>query len=262
MRFGTFSLCLLLTSVSPQILASGVDDLNQALDSLAGTSPIEALYQINYVRIEDEGEDQKLRNGDVAIKLVDNDQGLSVNYNKVVMALIEQESQAKIDDEEADTPTLNAIGSFGTRELKNALNAANQLKRTLSQAQFQQEQNVEYQGQNVRQLTFNMPLESIIDNKRTRDYVDDFNATLEVLIDENGVPLQTVTKYQGKGRAYIVLSMQAEGKTTVTYRKYGDRLLRTLTDVNSKYDSTFGKSEFIESNELRVTSAPLLVQAN
>jgi hypothetical protein len=254
MRLHTLFTLVTATMLSATSYADGLDDLTRALERLSGEHPIEARYQVNYVKIEDEGKDQKIKNGDVIIKLKDDESGLSVNYDKEIIKRIDQESQEKIQDEEANTPTLYAIDTFNTQQLKNALNAASQLQRTLSQADFQHEQVIDYQGKSLRKLTFHMPLESIISNKKTRDYVDDFECDFEIIIDEQGYPVQAVTQYKGKGRAYIVLSMKAEGKTTVTYQKYGDRLLRLLSDSNYKYDSTFGKSEFIERYELDVLS--------
>ena len=135
-------------------------------------------------------------------------------------------------------------------ELKNILTAASSIERMITLATFIDEQSFEQNGQNLRKLTFELPMNAIINDKRTREYVKKFASNYEVIIDDEGLPLSSTLTFSGKGRAYIVLSVKAHGYSKANYQVVNQRLVQTMEENGSTFDSTFGYSERYEKNQL------------
>lgn len=87
---------------------------------------------------------------------------------------IEQENSAKSIDKDADTPTLNAVNGINAAGLHNQLSSANKMLRKINKATFVDEQTYFYNDTPARLLRFNLPLEAIINEVKTRDYVSTF----------------------------------------------------------------------------------------
>ena len=161
----------------------------------------------------------------------------------------------KVEDESTPTPTLMAVNSIATTELRAMLSATVNIQRRLSQAIFIDEKPIEREGKQFRLLEFTLPLESIIDDKRTRGYVKKFESSYRVLIDEAGIPVETKLSFHGKGRAYVVLRVEAMGAGMSQYEVIGDRLVCVRSEYQNGWDSTFGEGEFTEVQELNVLAA-------
>lgn len=222
-----------------QAMASGLDDLKRALNQLQGKNEIKAELVYQYKEIRDEGE--RVRTGNLAVQLEDDVQGLRISYDKDVLQQAEQEAKVKNQDEESDTPVLNAMDRLSTIRLSQTLSAANRMLRQINNASFIGERAQEYAGETLRVLSFDLPLEMLIDDKKVRGYVKDFDGKLDITIDKAGIPLKSEIKFKGKGRAYIVLSMKAHSQATTFYQRVGERLLIMHHEFERGYESTFGE---------------------
>lgn len=236
------TLSVLLLSASLSANADGLSDLKTALERLNGNSPIKASYQVEFLDVSDadDEEDRRETSGEVGVRVIDNDDGLQIIYSQEVMQLVETEAMQRTHDEEADTPTLNAIRDISARGLRNTLSASASLQRRLAKAEFVSEKAQEFEGKPARLLTFNLPLDAIINDKRTREYVKKFEGSYTILIDENGVPIEAKEEFNGKGRAFIVLSVSAASSAYNRYQVVGDRLLRIRNTYSSEFSSSFG----------------------
>lgn len=236
--------------------ADGLADLNRALTLLNNNNPITAtLTATNYYQ-QGEGKEKVVRNGKAEIILNDSDQGLQITYSKEILSKLELESRQRIKNEDADTPTLNAIDSNRATELKSTLSAAPGIERTLAQATFLSEEQVIVDEKTLRQLNFELPVSSIIRDKRTRKYVKKFQSQYSVIISDTGVPLTTELTFSGRGRAYLVLSVKADGYERTTYQVVNQRLVKISNEGGSKFDSTFGYTERKNSERLTVPLIP------
>ena len=60
-----------------------------------------------------------------------------------------------------------------------------------------------------------------------------------MLINDQGVPVETRLTYSGKGSAYLFFSMSAESEITSQFKVEGTRLVRINKTVESSSSSTF-----------------------
>jgi len=236
------SIFTITSLLSHNAIADGLTDLQAALDRLNGSEPITAYYETQFLEVSDADDenDRKENNGLVRVQLTDSEQGLQVTYSQAVMDKIEAESMQKILDEDTDTPTLNAVGDIDATEMRNLLSASPSLKRRIAKAEFVSEEQQEFEGQPARLLTFNLPLDAIIDDKKTREYVSKFEGKYTILIDIDGVPLQSNTTFKGKGRAFVILSVKANSSNYNRYQIIDDRLVRVFNEYHREFSSTFG----------------------
>lgn len=228
---------------SEQAFADGFEDLQRALTTLSGTSPVAGHISLTVdEKRGEEGDDDYEQNlGGITSYIEFNEDGLAIRYDRKIMADLEKDFELSAEDEEAKTPTLQGLNELRTRDVTAIISESKRLLRLLKDAELQSEQVIEFEGQQVRELVFNLPLNSIIKEQRTRDYVDKFTSEYRVLIDEHGFPISSTMTYSGKGRAYIVLTFKATGKRNDRYQVVGNRLVNVQSHEFSQYDSTFGK---------------------
>ena len=231
--------------------ADGLADLKQALVRLQAESQISAVLDSMIVSQRGEDSDRVVKRGKVQVFLKDGTDGLQVTYSNEVMRNIEAEARAKIANEEAETPTLDALRELSATDFRTMLSAASSLERRLSQAQFVEETTTQYQGQPARVLHFTLPVESVINDKKTRGYVSKFESEYRVTIADDGSPLESHFEYRGKGRAYIVIRVEAFGSNSAQYQVMNGRLLRVRSEDKSGYSSTFGDGESVETYTLK-----------
>lgn len=241
--FSSIFLIISLILLSPLSNADGLSDLKAALSSLNNNSSIAATLMTTSFYQQGEGKDKITRNGIAEIFLNDDEQGLQVTYSQEILTKLEQEASEQIKDENAETPTLNAIDKNRATEIKSILSAAPDISRTIAQASFVNEVEVNIDGKILRKLNFELPVSAIINDKRTREYVSKFQSNYSVIINDEGVPLSSQLNFNGKGRAYIVLSVKAQGFEYSTYQVLNQRLVRVTNESGSIFDSTFGYSE-------------------
>lgn len=238
--------CLGLSNFVAQ--ADGLNDMKNALNRLQGNSQINAELASTTLNNRDE----KITKGEVKVWLKDDETGLQVLYSDDILEKMELEARQRIEDEDAETVTLNAIDRINATELHEMLSAASSLLRRIDQAQFVDEQQDQYKDETVRLLRFNIPVEQIIRDKKTRSYVSKFSASYTIWIDDDGTPLQTRLEYSGKGRAYLFFKITASGSETAKYQVVDDRLVMLTQESNNENDTSFGVYENQEMRTLQV----------
>jgi hypothetical protein len=232
----------------------GLGLLKNALGELQGSLPISAIYQRTYKDISDADakDDRKETFGLMTVLVTNDDQGLQVVYPQTLLSTIEEESSAKAVDEEADTPTLNAVNGINAAGLRDQLSSANKMLREINKATFIDEQATTYNNSPARLLRFNLPLEAIINDAKTRDYVSTFEGVYKIVIDENGVPLETQLEFNGKGRAFIVLSVKVDNSEVSKFEVIDNRLVRVHHEYSNAISSTFGDNISSGQNTLTI----------
>lgn len=235
---------------SNTVYADSLSDLKEALILLNSDAEVNATLYYTTKNQRDSGDDSKIQEGAVDIQIHSNRHGLKIQYSDEVMSRIETESQMQAKDAEAETPTLMAVNSIDAVDVSRMLNATFGLTRLLDQATFVDESIEHKNNKTFRKLNFTLPLETLISDKQTRKYVNKFSNSFSVLIDDAGVPIESHLEFEGKGRAYIVIRVEASGETHSTYTVHNGRLLRTaLTSIN-RWDSTFGSGEQVDNERV------------
>lgn len=223
--------------------ADGLSDLQSTLVKLNGNTPLSAVVESSYTEKRGKRKKQKTKTGLIQVQLSDNLHGLKLIYSSETISKLEQEAANKEKDDEAETPTLNAVNGVGVAEMNTMLSAAPHLLRSLKKATYINEEIVLYNDSNVRQLNFTLPLEAIIENKEVHEYVDDFEGEFKVLISDTGLPLETSTTFSGSGSAYIFFTMDLTQTNTSTFKQVNNRLVNVKKTFESKRSSTWGNTE-------------------
>jgi hypothetical protein len=231
------------TLFSSASLSDGLADLQQALESLEGTTPISATLTNTFTEKRGEGKELKQQQGAADILLTDDGEGLQITYRKAILEAMEQEARQKSEDEDAPTPTQDAVNNLEASELKSKLSAAANLLRFIQKARYQGEETDICESGEVRLLHFDLPLEAVISNKKVRDYVKRFDGEYRIWIDEKGFPLKSEVNFSGNGRAFIFFTMEAQTHTQTYYQVVGDRLVILDRRYHRAYDSSWDTSE-------------------
>lgn len=245
-----FYTIVFLTFFSYDSYADGLTDLNKSLLRFDGTSAISAT--LKSVFTENRGRKKKIKttSGSTHVQLLEDLNGLKITYSDEMLTQIENEENEKERNEEASTPTLNAINNIEVSEIRNMLSAAPKLSRSLIKAQFVKEEAIKYKDQDARILHFNLPLEAIISDKDVRAYVDDFEGMYKVIIAQNGVPLEAKITFEGSGSAYIFFKLSINQSRTYFYKVIDDRLVNYRNEYTKKQKSTWDKRDSSGFNEL------------
>jgi hypothetical protein len=249
-----FFIISLLSFPSYDSYADGLKDLNKSLIRLDGNSAISAT--LKSVFTENRGRKKKIKtsSGLTHVQLIEDLNGLQITYSDEMLTQLNNEENEKEHNEEANTPTLNAINNIEVSDLRNMLSAAPKLKRSLIKAQFLKEETIMYQKQDARVLHFNLPLEAIISNKDVRSYVDDFEGMYKIIIDKNGIPLQAKITFEGSGSAYIFFKLSINQSRTYFYKVIDDRLVNYRNEYTKQQKSTWDKRDSSGFNELTINA--------
>lgn len=223
--------------------ALSIEAIQKALAEVSTTHPIAGELQVSFKDVEEfEGEPRESV-GTVGFFINENPNGLTISYDKEVTNAIKQEAALRVEDEEAKTPTIDAIREVSTNTINRILSPISSVNSLLTHATLQEIEDIEQDGRRLKKMTFTMPVESFIRNKQVRKYVDKFDGKLTITATEEGVPVEMATVFEGSGRAYIFFSMKAAGSSLNRYEVVNDRLVMTFSERYNKYESTFGNGE-------------------
>lgn len=251
-HINTAVLIFISLTCTQNVWADGLSDLQKALVKLDGSHPVSGVLNVSFAESRGEGKNKKLKTGAIKSTLSESIAGLDIRYSKAVLMQIAQENSLKMADEEADTPALNGAEILSASSLIPILSSAQSILDTISKGKFKSESCIEYFEKQVRVLDFELPLESFIDDKKTRGYVNKFNGSYKVLINDEGIPIETRMSYSGKGSAYIFFSMTAESEITSQFKIEGTRLVRINKTVESNSSSTFNDRTYSSTWQLAI----------
>ncbi|MBE1301201.1 MAG: hypothetical protein GJ680_14995 [Alteromonadaceae bacterium] len=135
------------TAMSGHVLADGLSDLKNALANLKGNSPVTAQITNVFEQTRGEGDEVVVKKGYVQVKASDDVNGLQVFYDAQTLRLMDEESLAKAEDEDAPTPTLMGLNNnLGTMDMRLKFSSANHLEKRISQSTFISEEEIERDG--------------------------------------------------------------------------------------------------------------------
>lgn len=250
--FNRLFIGIALTMLTHASWADGLSDLKLALSKLDDQSPVSGVLHVSFSESRDDGDDQKTKTGNIKSLLSHNKHGLDIRYADTVLSKISVENKAKLVDEDVDTPTLNGAEVLSASSIIPILSSAHKISEYIEQGEFIKEEPFEKGEQEYRLLHFALPLESFIDDKKIRGYVSKFEGSYGVVIDNNGVPVETRMSYAGKGSAYIFFSLSAKSEIISTFQVNGSRLIQTNRTVASNSSSTFNDRTYSSSWQLTV----------
>lgn len=223
--------------------ADGLKDLKRALKTLNNNTPITAIVESAYSQKRGKKNNIKTKTGLAQVNVQASNQGIKLFYNDETLEKLEIETQQKEVDAEKNTPTLNAIDDINIAELHNMLSSAPQILRLLNKATFINEEVISLDEQSFRQLNFTLPLETIISNKEVHEYVDDFQATYHIVINQEGIPVSSQTSFSGSGSAYIFFTMELTQSNKSSFKNIDGRLINIERTYKTYRRSTWGTTD-------------------
>jgi hypothetical protein len=212
---------LLLAGASGAARADGLADLKSALVRVNGQAPVKATIDMRTWHRPGDAPDPD--QGQVALTVEDNQDGLQLSYARDTLARIDADQRARARNPDAKTPTLTAVRSFDTADVVPMVSSATWLARLLDRAVFKAERSDTYAGKPARLLTFEIPIASL--SKRERKYAKRMESLLEIWTSADGTPLASRATQTVFGRAFVVVSFEARSDEENVFSLVQGRLI-------------------------------------
>ena len=235
------ALVLCLAMLSSAAWADGLTDLKAALARTQGTSTVSATFEAKTWRREGEGKDAEETNGTASVYFEEGINGLRMQYSRDTMVKADSESRAREKDSRAKTPVTNALRAINANDVRDMTWASQFLTRSLEKTSFKSERADMLGGKAVRVVSFELGRDKI--GEKERQYVKKFDGSIDIWIDAEGVPLQSILRYVVSGRAFVLITYDGEYSEEFTYTLVGDRLIAVRKEIRNKTVSTAEKSE-------------------
>lgn len=234
-----FSILLGCFTVNAETLAK----LKTNLEALNADTELNVQFNASFIENEGKDDEAKTKSGNISYSVLYNDDGLQITYPKDVVAQITAENKLAEKDEEADTPTLNAMRKVQSTQILENLSAAQPLLDLINKGNLVSEEILNIGKDELIELRFELPMEKMITSKKLKKYVDEFEGLLVVTVDALGYPISSHFNIQGKGTAYVFFDMQVMQSKTAKYQVFDQRLVQVFESFQLKQSSTFGGSE-------------------
>ena len=244
------ALVLFLAANAGLARADGLSDLRGALVRLQGQAPLKASVQARDWRRTGEGQDAKETQGQAGIGLEDGPRGLQPLYSHELLARVDAESRAVIQDKSAPKPLSQALSQLDFDALRGLAEAAPALQREIDDAQFKGESPDTWAGKPARKLVFEGSLDRLSEDNRK--YVRDFKLQLSVWIAADGTPLASRRRLDLSGRAFVVVGFEHHSDRQRGYAVAGDRLVATSDEDKGSSRGAGETQEYRTERRLQV----------
>jgi len=235
----THTICLAALALAAQAAhADAQSDLKAALARLQGSTALKAALDTRTWHRNGDGKDAIETSGQASVQIEDGARGMQLSYSPDVLARMDAESQALARNPNAKTPTLNAAREFTPNDLRPMIFAAASLSRQLERASFKGDKLDSYQGKPARVLTYDVGADTLSD--RDRKYVKEFDGKLTVWTTSDGTPLASRMTANASGRAFVVVSFNAQDEESSVYAVVGERLVAVRRE---RHNSSGGMGE-------------------
>jgi hypothetical protein len=247
---------LFISSVNFSVNADTLTNVKSKLETLNGDSALNVEFTSKYT--ETSGKDDEAKSGLITLPLSYNHNGLQITYNKNILDKVSKEEAQKEQDESANTPTLSAMARIESSDILEKMSSAQSLLRFLNKAKFASETPIEHNGEPATELNFDLPIDSIITGEEAREYIDEFAGQYRLVVDSQGIPIESELTFSGSGSAYVFFNLEMEQTSTSQYQVVGNRLVNTNQAYKRKQSSTFGDSESVGEETLAIMSNVLV----
>lgn len=232
MRIFLFLLCS-----AGLLRADAIADLKTALASQSATSPVAA--RITYAFTNTLGEDKAATSttGQATAQVTLMHEGLRIIWSPDLLASLDREAAESTRNPNAASPTREAMKHLDGSSMIDYLNAAPQLLRELSLAQLTGEQADTWQGKPARRLSLKLEVPLSEEDRKVIKQVD---ATAQLWLDADGLPLAAERTISFKGRAMLVITFEHSQKEKFEFVRTGGRLV-TVTHTSETADKGGGQ---------------------
>ena len=167
-----------------------------------------------------------------------------------MLARVDAEARAAIQDKSAGKPLSQALSQLGFDELRGLSEAAPALQHEIEDARFKGESSDAWAGKPARKLVFEGSVDRLPDDDRK--YVREFKLQLSIWIAADGTPLASRRRLDLSGRAFVVVSFEHHSERQRGYAVAGDRLVATSDEDKGSARGAGETQEYRTERSLQV----------
>lgn len=212
-----FALLVLCSSVAT---ADTLTAFRERLASLQNEAPLAA--DVTYTKHPTGTPPKPEAPFSVAASVTDSQDGLSLTVAKTTLLSLLSEERKGTKDADAGHPVAEALGELKTQLLHDYLHASDAISLVLDQASLEKDEEVTYEGQPARLLTFkvNPPM-----NEKSKKYLKEFSLSYSVWTKPDLTPIAAERLLHLRGRALLVISFEQQEKETYRFALPKGRLI-------------------------------------
>lgn len=217
------ALSLLFVGLLP-LGADPLGDLRSQLDRWKGQDAVKARVDYAFWNRSGTGPTADVTQGKISVGVEDGPSGLRVTWSRPLLQRAAEEGRTPPSQSTRPMPTRQALSSLGPLEVLESLNAAESLMQLLEQSTLEDVRNEPWQGKPARCLKLKVAPRL---GEREKKYVKHFEGSATLWVSPEGLPLALEQRTTLKGRAFMLLSFEAQTKETRTFTLSGRRLIAT-----------------------------------
>ena len=215
-------LLLLLTLVGTSAQADALTDLTAKLKTLTIPAPVKGTLDASYDEFDAKGVADKTKSARFRLE-VDGSDGLQMHLSPELVQALSAEETANAADPDKPTPNMDLLREMNPLRIEHMLSAAPTLLRDLDGATGPVTKPAKLGAEEVTQLTVSLPFRA---PKKDSDAAKDWQDTLTVWLDSQGMPLQFEDKVHGKFCKFF-LCVTVDETYSDALRVIGGRLVAT-----------------------------------
>jgi hypothetical protein len=174
--------------------ADAVADLKARLQTLRADVPLKGTLDADYQAFDEKGVADKTKAAHLQLGF-DTSDGLAIHLSPALVQSLSAEEAKNVADPDSSTPQADLLRQMSATHIQHALSAADALLRDMEGATSSSVKPATLDGASVTQLDFAMPFKA---PKKDADTAKDWQDTLSVWVDAQGLPLRYQEKIHGK----------------------------------------------------------------
>jgi hypothetical protein len=218
---------LACASAQADILA----DLKTKLKDLQADTPVKGVLDASYAEFDAKGVADKTKSAHFQLQ-VDGSDGLQVHLNPTLVATLSTEEAANAANPELPTPNGDLLREMTPLRIQHMLSAAPTLSHDLDGATGPVTKSATLGSAKVTVLTVNLPFRA---PKKDSDAAKDWQDTLSIWLDTDGVPLQIQDQLHVKFCKFF-MCITVDDSYSDTLRLVGGRLV--IVDLSQEHQQS------------------------
>ena len=174
--------------------ADPLAELTAKLKTLRGDTPVKGVLEADYQAFDDKGVADKTKSAHLQLDF-DAGDGLNIHLSPAFLQSLSAEEAKNVADPDSPTPEADLLREMSVAHIQHVLSAADGLLRLMDGASAPVAKPATLGGAAVTELDMTLPFKA---PKKDADTAKDYQDTLSVWSDAQGVPLRFLEKVHGK----------------------------------------------------------------
>lgn len=187
-------LLLLALGCATAVQADPVADLAAKLKTLRADTPLKGVLEADYQEFDAKGAADKTKSAHLQLDFAYGD-GLNIHLSPASLQSLSAEEARNVADPDSPTPEADLLREMSVAHIQHVLSAADGLLRLMDGASAPVARPATLDGAAVTELDMTLPFKA---PKKDADAAKDYQDTLSVWLDPQGMPLRFLEKVHGK----------------------------------------------------------------